>query len=292
MRGRGARLEGAGERGLERGHRDRDPRETIGRHGGQEVEVAHDGCRLGDDRHRMAALRQHLEDAAGDLELALERLVGVGVGAERDRPAAVPRVGELALEDLCRVVLGEQPGLEIEPGRQAEVSVGRPRVAIDAAVLAAAIGVDRLLERDVGRGVARDHRAALVGDHLGRRGRGLGLRLGERAPAVVERLERRRLEAVGGVVGRAAALVRRWIELSGHLASLGRHQEHNKNKPAARTLVDGVPRGYGRSPQPQETRPRRYSDDEGGSVRQLGVGDRRRGGHRGADRARPADARP
>src|SRR5713226_6035432 len=63
--------------------------------------------------------------------------------------------------------------------------MARARVAVDAAVLAAAVRVDRLLEADVGRVVARDNRArALLGD------RGLEqarvLLLG--SPAVVERL--------------------------------------------------------------------------------------------------------
>ena len=40
-------------------------------------------------------------------------------------------------KDLC---------FEIQPRRQAEIGVGRPREAIDAAVLAAAIGIDRAVE--------------------------------------------------------------------------------------------------------------------------------------------------
>ena len=39
--------------------------------------------------------------------------------------------------------LGEQLRFEIEPGREAEIGVGGTREAVDAAVLAAAIGIDR-----------------------------------------------------------------------------------------------------------------------------------------------------
>ena len=41
------------------------------------------------------------------------------------------------------------------------VGVGWPRIAIDAAMLAAAIGVDRAVERDVGRLVEADDRAGV-----------------------------------------------------------------------------------------------------------------------------------
>ena len=91
---------------------------------------------------------------------------------------------QLPLEELGRALLGEQAGLEIEPGREPHIGVGGPRVAIEAAVLAAAVGVDRAVERDVGRVVAGDDRLGLLPGHLGRE------RLGRFVlrPAVVERL--------------------------------------------------------------------------------------------------------
>ena len=107
---------------------------------------------LGRDRQRMRALGEHLDHLPGDPPLALDRLVGIGVGAQRDRLAAVARMGQLAAQQFGGIGLGEQPGLEIEAGRQVEVRVRGPRVAVDAAVLAALVGVDRLRERDVGRG--------------------------------------------------------------------------------------------------------------------------------------------
>jgi hypothetical protein len=60
-------------------------------------------------------------------------LIGVGVHADGDVLGLVPRMGQLAPQQLGRVDLGEQPGLEIESGRQAEVAVRRPRETIDAA---------------------------------------------------------------------------------------------------------------------------------------------------------------
>ena len=50
--------------------------------------------------------------------------------------------------------------------------MGRPRETIDAAMLAAAIGVDRLRKGDVGRVVAGDDRAGMLHRDLGAQARG------------------------------------------------------------------------------------------------------------------------
>jgi hypothetical protein len=71
------------------------------------------------------------------------------------------------VEQLGGVGLDEQPALEIDPGRKIVKGVGRPRKAIDAAVLAAAIGIDRAVEADVGRGVAGQDRARPLDRHAG-----------------------------------------------------------------------------------------------------------------------------
>src|SRR5690606_14289252 len=59
-------------------------------------------------------------------------------------------------------------------GRQVQIAVRGPRIAVDAAVFAASVRVDRLVEGDVGRGVARQDAARLLeghgGGHLGPRG--------------------------------------------------------------------------------------------------------------------------
>ena len=105
------------------------------------------------------------------------------------------------------VLLGEQLALEVEPGREAHIGVGRTGEAVEAAVLAAAIGIDRPVERNVGRLVAGDDALRLLPRHLGRE------RLGRllARPAVVEILAGEDLVAAGGV-GRGAppapALVR------------------------------------------------------------------------------------
>jgi hypothetical protein len=78
--------------------------------------------------------------------------------------------------------------------------VGRPRVAIKAAMLAAAIGVDRPVEANVGRFVAGDDGLGLFPGDLGReRLGGLVAR-----PAVVEILALLEFEAARDI-GRGAA---------------------------------------------------------------------------------------
>src|SRR6185369_15385992 len=120
-----------------------------------------------------------------------DRLVAVGVGAERDRLRLVARLGERLAQELGGVGLGEQLGLEVQARRELEIGMARPGVAVDAAVLAAAVRVDRAVEADVGRVVARNDRARALDGDLGLE---LALRPLVRGPAVVERLARRAFE--------------------------------------------------------------------------------------------------
>src|SRR5262249_20591702 len=106
-------------------------------------------CRFRDDTDGMAAAIEHLEDAPHDLVFALDRLVGIGIRADRYGAWDVTGGRQLAFEQLRRIRLGEELGFEIESGRQAEIGVGRPREAVDAAVLATAIRIDRSIERNI-----------------------------------------------------------------------------------------------------------------------------------------------
>jgi hypothetical protein len=81
----------------------------------------------------MLAFAQHFEHAAGQAILALARLVGVGIDAERDRLGHVRRVCQFTAQQFRRVDLGEQPGFEVEPWRQAEIAVGGPGKTVNAA---------------------------------------------------------------------------------------------------------------------------------------------------------------
>ena len=92
------------------------------------------------------------------------------------------------------------------------VGVRRPRVAVDAAVLAPLVGIDRLRERDVGRLVARDDRARALDRHRRADWRGGASSAGRRAgcdqPSSYG-LAAVAAVAVAGVEGRAAAALGR-----------------------------------------------------------------------------------
>ena len=104
--------------------------------------------------------------------------------------------------------LANSARFEIEPGGEPHIGVARPGVAIEAAVLAAAIGVDRPVESDVRRLVAGDDGLGLFPGDLGRE------RLGRllARPAVVELLALLKLETARDV-GRGAPPA---PELGGH----------------------------------------------------------------------------
>ncbi len=205
--GGGAGLHATGELGVEGGDRKVDADELVAGEVLEQVEVAHHPGGLGDDADRVTRLGQDLEDGAGGAQAALNGLVGIGVGTKRDRAGAVVGAGQLGTEEGCGVRLDEDAGLEVEAGGEAPVGVAGSGVAVDSAVLAPPIGVDRLGEGDVGRGVAGNQTAGGVGDQLGAGRRGIG-QLVEGAPAIVEGLAARGLEAVRGVEGGTAALMR------------------------------------------------------------------------------------
>jgi hypothetical protein len=97
-------------------------------------------------------------------------------------------------------------------------------------MLAAAVGIDGAVEREVRRGVARDHAAAGIRRDLGPRRRIVRARQRKRIPAVVERIDIGALEAHLRVEGRASALAHDVaVELSWHARTVAAHSEHNKN---------------------------------------------------------------
>jgi hypothetical protein len=209
VRRRGARLELAGEFAVERGHGDVHGGQPVGRHRPDQVEVALDGARLGDQRERVPRFLQQLDHRAREPQLALDGLVAVGGGADGDVARPVALAAEFGAQHLDEVALGDQLGLEVEAGREVEVAVRRARETIDAAVLAAPVRVERAVEGDVGRLVLGEHRLHVFEAHLGRERLqlgGLGHAFLERAPAVVVGGALVTGEAVRQPRGRAAAL--------------------------------------------------------------------------------------
>ena len=135
----------------------------------QQIDVARDQGVLGDDADRLAALGGDFQAAAGELELALGRLVAIGDAGEGDRLRPPVRPGEPLAQQLGGAMLHQDLGFEVEAGAEAQVLVARPGVAVAAAVGAAAVGIDAVAEADVGAVVFGDDRLRLVGQVLGRR---------------------------------------------------------------------------------------------------------------------------
>ena len=144
---------------------------------------------------------QHFQDAAHDFSFALDRLVRVGIGSDRDHSRFVILRSEFFFQKLRRIGFGEQFRFEIETRREAEIGVGRPRKTVDAAVLTSPIGIDRAVETDI--------RGIIAGDDLARgieRDGGLERRqLLEALPTIVEGNASLGLETAAGVRLRAAA---------------------------------------------------------------------------------------
>ncbi|MNI48773.1 hypothetical protein D3C73_1033530 [compost metagenome] len=82
----------------------------------KQIDIALDQRVLGDQRERMLGLQHHLDQLAGQLELAFDRLIRVGIDAQRDRLRHVARFRQFLAQQLGRVGLGKQLGLEVEPG--------------------------------------------------------------------------------------------------------------------------------------------------------------------------------
>ena len=60
-------------------------------HLSEDVDVARDEGRFRDDADRMVRTVEHFQDRTGDLEAPFDRLVGIGIGPERDGPRLVAR---------------------------------------------------------------------------------------------------------------------------------------------------------------------------------------------------------
>lgn len=197
--GAAARFENALQLVVEGGQADHHRHQVLLRQFAQQVEVAKDQRALGDDGQRVTEAQQHLQHLAGQAAFAFQRLVGVGIGTQVDRRAAIAGLAQFLLQRAGDVALGDQPGLEIDPRREVPIGMAGPRIAVDAAMLATTVGIDRAIEREVRRLVAGDHRAGDLLAHLGELDRRHVL-----LPAIVEGLAVGRGEAVEGVAGGTA----------------------------------------------------------------------------------------
>jgi len=137
----------------------------------------------------------------------LNRLIRIGICACGDGARLVARAREFVCEQFRRIRFGKEPCLEIQAGRQAEPRMGWSGETIDTTMLAATIGVDRTIERDVRRIVARDDRFCPVESDrcVEARGRVFLGALAPGAPAIVDGLGPQPFETPAAIGYRAAS---------------------------------------------------------------------------------------
>ena len=93
----GARLHPPGKDRIEPRHGDRDLDEALPRHRLEKINVAQHQRGFGHDADRMIGARQHFEHLRASPDFALDRLIGIGIGADGDRLRLIVRRRQLAL---------------------------------------------------------------------------------------------------------------------------------------------------------------------------------------------------
>ncbi len=146
--GRGSRLDNASHVLVQRVHAHGD-----GQRGGlvqsaEDVEIAHDEGRLGEDRERVCEVGERFDHPTGQLVAPLAVLIGIGGGAHRHR-LAVPAGGrELAAQHLDHVRLYDDLRREVVADPQIQVAVKGAGEAVVAAMRAPAVWVHSPAEGD------------------------------------------------------------------------------------------------------------------------------------------------
>lgn len=131
-------------------------------HRRENIPIAQHQGRFRNNGKRVIDAVQHLDQATGNQPLPFNRLMGIGVGAKGNRRNLISGLALFFFEQRRRIGLGEQLGLEIEPRREAQICMGRPGEAVDAAMLTPPVGIDRPIERGIRQIVAGDQRATGV----------------------------------------------------------------------------------------------------------------------------------
>src|SRR5207302_3958432 len=128
----------------------------------KEIEVALHQRRFADDAHRIAIFGAGFEAAAGQPIGSLQWLIAIGDAGKDDQLALPRRALEGLTQEPRRLRLDGDLPLEIGAGAEAEIFVRRARVAIGAAMKAAAVGIDAPGESEVGAVVVREVLAGVV----------------------------------------------------------------------------------------------------------------------------------
>src|SRR5690625_3763729 len=176
----------------------------------------------------MAGLGKHLEEAAGNAQLSLDRLIGIGIGTQCDRGRLVAGLGQCRPQEFRRPMLGKELSFEVEPGGEPKVSVVGAGETVDAAMLTAPVGIYRAIEGHVRALVAGQDAPAGIGKDP-RRWPLLQL-LWCLPPAITHGLAAIGLETAGRIADGAAALDGSVWKFLIHAHSIIPRREQMKNK--------------------------------------------------------------
>jgi hypothetical protein len=158
-----------------------------------------------DDRYWVSKLGQHLNTAARDPQFSLDGLVWIGDAAQHQRLRLPPWRFQFRAQQFRGIGFHHYFAFEIEAGRKPEILVCRPRVTINAAVLAPAIRIQARFESDVRTRIAGDNRFRSVAKILRRTSRclfGFGLSVDDGS---VSEIDMEFFKSIGGTPRRAAA---------------------------------------------------------------------------------------
>src|SRR5262245_28661293 len=135
----GSRFHYSLQLGSEAGDRDATDRSMHATQLREEIHIAGDELILGYYADWISRVYKDLQTTAGELELALDRLIGVGHSAYAQRLRFPFCRCELLTQEERSVFFDEDLRLKVQTSREAQVLVIRPGVAIDAPVFTTAI---------------------------------------------------------------------------------------------------------------------------------------------------------
>jgi hypothetical protein len=153
----------------------------------------------------MITRRQHLQAPAHDLPFGFNRLVTIGISAKSYRCRDMPFLRQFGMEQRRGIGFRKQPAFKVQPRRQVMIGMRRPRITINAAMLTAAIRIDRFIEGDVGRVVARKDRPGAFNRYRGAQRRHIAIQLVARVQPISIGLPRIEIEPRWNRIGRSSA---------------------------------------------------------------------------------------
>ena len=98
----------------------------------------------------MPAFGEQFDNLPGQAQLPLDRLVGIGYRTKHDRTAGIFPGRQLFVQAVDNIRLVIQIAFKLQTGAMPQPGMGRSRIAIDAAMFTATIGIDRTIVGHIG----------------------------------------------------------------------------------------------------------------------------------------------